>query len=227
MKCIWVYAWIIGAALNAEAGFELAKGVYSHEALAEALTEAKTKNKPLAFLYSNTNSTCGLCAHASKLSMEEFRRQTVMVYVPHESLQRLPQAVQTAMNSEKAGPFIPKTVITDATADKVLTIVPYARSPEYDALLNRAEREMKKALADLSGVPAPGMLPRAQMPVVSAPPSELRLWRSAAGAEVEARLLRQTGALVVLEKADGKQVSIRLNELSEADRALLSAAPTR
>lgn len=223
MKRVWVFVLWCCAVISAEAGFELAKGVYAFDAYAEAQADAKAKNKPLTFLYSNTNSTCGLCAHASKLSMEEFRRQTVMVYVPPGAVQQLPESVQAAMNSEKAGRFIPKTVVTDPAAEKVLAIVPYAASPEYDQLLKRGEREMKKAWASVVAPPAP--VARSTTPGASTAPAELRVWRSAAGAEVEARLVRLSGNLVVLEKADGKQISIQLHELSAADRAALSGAP--
>ncbi len=53
--------------------------------------------------------------------------------------------------------------------------------------------------------------------VVAAEP-ELRTWTSQSGAKVEAKLIEQKGDDVVLEKADGKQLAIRLDKLSEQDQ---------
>jgi hypothetical protein len=54
-----------------------------------------------------------------------------------------------------------------------------------------------------------------------------RSWKSSAGTAIEARLISASATEVVLEKRDGRQVTVKLTQLSAEDRAFLSknAAP--
>lgn len=215
--------------LVSEAGFALAKGVYRFDDFAVAQAKAQAENKPLTFLISDESTSCGLCTHASKLAMEEFRKKTVMVYVPPGSLNALPLKAKMALLSERAGRYIPITIITDPAVEEVLAIIPFARSPEYDQLLNRADRDVSRRWAERTAskpinpaaAPAPAAAPSA--PVA---PREIRTWTSTSGAEVEARFVRQEGEWVFLEKADLTPLRIRVGDLSPADREWLAAQRT-
>lgn len=119
----------------APGGFDLAQGVRTMAQLDEAVAQAAKEEKPLAFLYSDRSSRCGLCRTASVAVMREFRSRTVMVYVgPHE-LTGLNPLLQTAFRSEEAGDYLPMTVIADPEMDEILGIIP--------ALFEERERRHK------------------------------------------------------------------------------------
>lgn len=52
----------------------------------------------------------------------------------------------------------------------------------------------------------------------------MRTWTSTSGSRVEAQFVRQTGYIVVLRNAEGKEFRIQLNNLSDTDRAYIKQA---
>lgn len=65
------------------------------------------------------------------------------------------------------------------------------------------------------------------MPATAEEEAPWRSWKSSAGTAIEARLISSNATEVVLEKRDGKQITVKLPQLSAEDRAFLSknAAP--
>jgi hypothetical protein len=48
--------------------------------------------------------------------------------------------------------------------------------------------------------------------------AEMRKWTSHTGSTMEAEYVRSVGGVVVLKKADGKTLSVRIEHLSKSDR---------
>lgn len=125
-----------------EAAFSLPPYVYKADRLAEAQEAAGKLNKPIIFLYSDKQTTCPLCTDASNDVLYKFKDMGIIVYC--EEKKSLPSLVQDAMNSPEAGKYIPITVITNPSVQKVIYILPYierAQRPPYlqkteDAILN-------------------------------------------------------------------------------------------
>jgi hypothetical protein len=225
MRSFCLVATLLLAA-PAWAGFEFGKQVYRMDRLDAALAEARTKGEAVTFIYTTESTTCGLCQHASLTAADQFRKQGVVVYARSaEDFQALPALVKTALKSPEAGKFIPKTIVVNPEVSEVLAVVPYARGSEFDDKVKEARRSIrayfKESPRGSTVVPPSTPAPPA---ATTSLPGALRVWRSASGAELEARLLRVTGYTVVLEKPDGNQVRIDLNKLSEADQQYVRGA---
>lgn len=146
----------ITLALGAQAGFKVPKDVHRGDALKTALTEAKAGNKPVTILYSDEKSTCSLCSNASEEVLKDLKQKTVLVYVEHADWKSLPRPVQEAINAAELGKFIPKTVVMDSDAAKVIAYVPYSRDPQT---LNKSLKEARKQIETAYGKPRRGPAP--------------------------------------------------------------------
>jgi len=208
------------------AGFEMPRSVYRMNEFDAAKEEAKAKNKPITFIYTREDSSCGLCKAASLGAADRLKSKSVVVYANSpEDWSSLPSIVQTALKSEASGKFIPKTVVVDAALSQTLAIVPYARGSEFDENLNDARSTISKAFQ--AGVNKPTALPPAPSSFnnVAAPeakPLEHRVWRSASGTEIRAALVKQTGGFVELQKEDGGRVKIKPMQLSAEDQEYIA-----
>ena len=107
--------------------------------LTEAKKESKEKNKPLAFVYTDKNSTCGLCVRATDIIIDELDSPTVLVYL--ESKAKAPKQVSAALS--KKGQYIPKVVVFDTELQKEIGLVIY-EDIEEDG--DKALRPLKKEI---------------------------------------------------------------------------------
>jgi len=114
--------------LALSAAFELERGVYAISELKEAQKEAREKGKAISFLYSNTETTCGLCDRASLVIMDEMNGDTVMVYT--RSASDAPKIVFEAFRSPESGKYIPKFAAFDAELTRLLGVVSYMKIKE-------------------------------------------------------------------------------------------------
>lgn len=112
------------------ASFTMPRLVYRMGQLNEAKEMARDKDIPITFIYTDESTNCGLCTAASLDVVEELKDCTVIIYVNSEHDQdwdQTPNVVRRAINSPKAGKFIPIAVIVDPDIKKVYYIVPYVR----------------------------------------------------------------------------------------------------
>lgn len=103
------------------AGFELDDDLFHNKALDKAKKQAKEEKKPIAFLYTDKDSNCPKCIHASKIMMNELKDDTVMVYAPTEKT--IPPKVKKLLSSR--GKYIPKLAVADWTCENTLGMVTY------------------------------------------------------------------------------------------------------
>ncbi len=122
------------------AGIKIPSKVFDLETLEEAKTEAAAKGKPIAFLYTDKDSTCPLCNAASMTMMKELGNKTVMIYV--RSANGLPLPVMKAL---EPGKFIPKIAVMDAKLEKSLGMVTY-EAVKADS--RKAFRDVEKAIKE-------------------------------------------------------------------------------
>jgi dienelactone hydrolase len=54
--------------------------------------------------------------------------------------------------------------------------------------------------------------------------SEWRVWKSSSGSKIEAKLISKTPAEIIVERRDGKQLTVKLSQLSPEDQAFLTSA---
>ena len=128
----------------AMAGFTLKSGVYRMDQLDDAKAEALSSGKPVAFLYSDKNTTCPLCAGASKNAMETLASSCVIVYAEKADWAKMPKPVRTAINAPEAGKYIPTVVVMSPNVKEVIVIVPYAQGQEYKRLLYAAKEKISR-----------------------------------------------------------------------------------
>jgi hypothetical protein len=194
--------------------------------LEAAVAEAKAEGKPLAFLYTDEDTTCPKCEASSLALIDSLHKRTVMLYVAAEEKDwsKVPKAVREGMRKPESGNFIPKTVVVDPGLTNLIAVIPYALGDEQDRLLKDARKKIAAATA--KGKEHEAVAPKS----LQAPPKpsaavirpdanrEMRTWKAQSGAEVKAALVQEDGLYVVLEKEDGAKVKIALSSLSKADQ---------
>ena len=134
------------ACTHAYAGFQFPGIVWNHDKLEEAQAQARSKNKPLAFIYTRRSSSCGLNKAASLDAYEYLKGTSVIVYADCDKARKvLPKAVTEALSSPAAGKYIPKVVIVDCEMSKVISTIPYTRDR---SARKRAFREAAKKIEE-------------------------------------------------------------------------------
>lgn len=130
---------------HAWAEVKLPKGTFTADRLEEALKAAKDQKKPVAYLYTNTATTCPLAAGASEGFLEAVGRRCVLVYLPVKGGKDsgVSDDVKTAL---KKGKFYPKLVLSaaDGTQAQCFTY------ESYQADSRKAGREIKRQITALS-----------------------------------------------------------------------------
>lgn len=214
-----VVVLILAVATRVQAAFKMPKSAYRMEALEEAKAEALEKRRPITFIYTTENTSCGLCAYSSKAAADTLRTKSVVVYANSDKdWAQLPGIVRAALSAPEAGRFIPKTVILDPEMTKVIATVPYARGQEQDKLLKQAKKDLAAAMPKRSSL---ALAPPKRVVTVTLPVDEnreMRTWHSKSGAEVTASLLKEAPRYLVLKKEDGGQLQIAAYKLSDADQ---------
>ena len=114
---------------QAWADVKLPKGSFTTDRLEEALKTAREQKKPVAYLYTNTATTCPLASGASEGFLEAVGRRCVLVYLP-----------------VKQGKYYPKLVLTDTDGGRAQCFTYEA----YKADSKKTSREIKKQIIALS-----------------------------------------------------------------------------
>ncbi len=208
------------AQLLVHAGIKIDSKVYRMDKLDEARTKAVAEGKPVAFLYTDANSSCPKCNVSAYNTMNELKSRTIMVYVDTEKkeLLLLPKQVQEALRAPALGKYIPKTVIFKPELDAVIMNIPYALGEEQSKLLKEAKKLIKESTPRAGNTLTPlkpaaqdaGEEPRLEK-------GEQRTWRSKTGGEIKASLVKDAGAYLILQSEDGKEIRVFRNKLSQAD----------
>ena len=138
-----LFALLIATPSMALAGLKLPSRIYVEADLEKAKTEAASKGKPLAILYTDKDSTCPLCNNASATMIKELGSKTIMVYAP--DINSLPKPVKEALS---AGKYIPKIAVFDDKLENTLGTVTYEAVKENARTafrsVDKAIREYKK-----------------------------------------------------------------------------------
>lgn len=133
---------VISAIASAETDFP--RGSFEMADLEKAKALATTEKKDLAFIYTDKFTTCGLCQNAAEAYIDAVKSKAVIVYVDSKATKiwwpKLPKPVREALTP---GEFIPKIVVTDATASTVSASLTYEA---YKADDSKAIRGLKKAM---------------------------------------------------------------------------------
>ena len=112
------------------ASFTLPGMVYRADQMSTAINDAKDKNIPILYLWSDENTTCGLCTAASIDIIEEFKNSAVIVYISSKDdsdWEKTPNIVKKSIVSPQAGKYIPKAIVMNSDNKKVYAIIPYER----------------------------------------------------------------------------------------------------
>ena len=112
------------------ASFTIPYNVYRINTLAEAAEKARSGNMPVAFVYSDANTTCRLATAASEDAMEILKEKIIVVYVSKEDWKQIPEIVRKAIKSSAAGNYIPKTIVVSPDMRTVVSTIPYIRDRE-------------------------------------------------------------------------------------------------
>ncbi|MDT8389663.1 MAG: hypothetical protein RRC34_04040 [Lentisphaeria bacterium] len=145
----WVLILTALTCSHALAGINLPRDTFETSELDKAKAEARAKNRPIAFLYTDKNSTCPLCDGVGRTMIDELGRGTVLVYVP--KMGDVPENVAATLASR--GKFIPKVAIFDPDVEKSIGLVTYEDVKEKGS---GAFKDLKKAMREAKKVVAAG-----------------------------------------------------------------------
>ncbi len=144
MKMIHSLALSLIFTIAASADTEFPRKSFVMADFEKAKAAATAENKPLALIYTDKVTTCGLCQGAAAEFIDAVKSKTVVVYLDSETSKtwwsKVSDPVQKAL---KVGKFIPKVVVTDATGEKVTASLTYEA---YKKDEREAIRGLKKAL---------------------------------------------------------------------------------
>jgi len=102
-------------------GLKLPSNSFEISEIDAAKEKANAKGYPIAFLYTNKESTCPLCNGASELIIKELKSSTILVYVRNKN--DMPKNVAKTLS--KRGKFIPKVAVYDSAIEEELGLVIY------------------------------------------------------------------------------------------------------
>lgn len=135
-------ALLVLTACSAFAEIKFPPNSFTIEELAEAQKSAEAKGRPIAFVYTNKNTTCGLCSGATETIIGNLKMSAVLVYVENKG--SAPSKVAAAL--EERGKYIPKVVVFDATLANNLGLVTYEEiKAEGERPLRKLKSDMRKA----------------------------------------------------------------------------------
>jgi len=102
-------------------GFKLPSNSFEISEIDAAKTKAEEKGYPIAFLYTDKESTCPLCNGASALIIKELKSSTILIYVNNKK--DMPKNVSKTLS--KRGKYIPKVAIYNSSIKEELGLVTY------------------------------------------------------------------------------------------------------
>ncbi len=208
--------------LSVNAGPGFGKSVMRMNELEQAQQEARSKGKAMTFLYTEENSTCPLCEKANWEVVNGMKARTVVVYMANgKEFTLAPAIVQQGLLSDRAGKYIPQTVVVDPEYKEIIAIIPYDTSAaEMKASVSRAKKSISKFFADRETGNPPASLSGDSPPAV-------RTWTSQSGATIEAMFVKCVLDVVYLETEDGRTIQIPINKLSPEDQTNARRAGAR
>jgi len=140
MKLLLSLLLLTGVTAMAEIRFPSSS--FTIQELAEAQKSAEAKGRPIAFVYTDKNTTCGLCSGATDLIIDNLKMSAVLVYLSNKA--DAPPQVAAAL--EERGKFIPKVVIFDAALQNNLGLVTYEEiKTDGERPLRELKSQMRKA----------------------------------------------------------------------------------
>jgi hypothetical protein len=120
-KLLFVACAVLLVQGTVQAGFKMPSAVFELSELEAAQKKAREKRKPIAVIFTDHTSSCGLCSSASKTIIDELDSKTIMVYLPSK-LKKHPDFAKKAF---KRGKYIPKVAVFDVELTKILGEVVY------------------------------------------------------------------------------------------------------
>lgn len=134
---------LLAAFPHSRADVRLPKSAFTPDRMEEALKTAQEQKKPVAYLYTNTATTCPLAAGVTE-GFEAVGKRCVLVYLPvKEGKSAVAAPVKEAL---KKGKFYPKLVLTasDGSGAQCFTY------EAYQADSKKAAREIKRQIIALA-----------------------------------------------------------------------------
>jgi len=129
-------------AISAMAEIRFPSGSFTIQELAEAQKSAEAKGRPIAFVYTDKNTTCGLCSGATETIIDNLKMSAVIVYISNKA----DAPAQVAAALEERGKFIPKVVVFDAKLQNNFGLVTYEEiKADGEKPLRDLKSQMRKA----------------------------------------------------------------------------------
>jgi len=122
------------------AKFSIPSYVYTVDQLDSARSIAENSETPIAFVYTNKNTDCGLATAASKDLFQGLKKYCMVVYAEQKDWGKLPRVVQRSIELPESGQYIPKTIIVDSSCNKMICVIPYAKPAQRQQLIKQAQK---------------------------------------------------------------------------------------
>jgi hypothetical protein len=150
-------------AFTAFADVNLPKSVHRMDEFDEARTEAQKEGKPITIIFSNEKSDCPYCNRATAMAISDLKQKSVVMFVDISERGKLTPAAQQAVNAKELGGSIPKTVVMDGGASKVIAYIPFSREAnEFNKSLKEAKEKIEAEYGKPKKHVGPAPLPAAK-----------------------------------------------------------------
>lgn len=127
----------------AHADSKLPRGTFGFKDLEKAKVEAAAKSKPIAFVFSDKDTTCPICQDATSELIDMVKSKAVVVFVnapdTNAGSTEIPEAARKGLMQ---GTVMPKIALTDSGVTKLIASTNYETYSKDE----KAMREFKKAL---------------------------------------------------------------------------------
>ncbi len=137
---------LLAAFPQSRADVRLPKSAFTLDRMEEALKTAQEQKKPVAYLYTNTATTCPLAAGASEGFLEAVGKRCVLVYLPVKGGKKSAQVSAAVKAALQKGKFYPKLVLTSSDGSGAQCFTYEA----YQADSRKAAREIRKQITVLT-----------------------------------------------------------------------------
>lgn len=214
MKLLVLLPLLFLAIATCYGGIKLPRGTYAIDELDAAKQQAAEDGEPIAFLYTNKDSTCGLCNRAATMIIDELKSSTVLVYT--DSKQQSPGIVSKALSER--GKYIPKVAVFDSSIEEQLGLVIYEEIKQdgddaFDDLKKRI-RAYKKAAH-----PKKREVSRFEATKSYAE----RTWTNESGASFKGSFVSATDDTVTIRRSsDKREFTVQQSILSDADQTYIN-----
>lgn len=230
MKLFVIFFILVSASLQLHADFKMPRGAFTWSELNEAKVQAAEDGKPIAVLYSDSETSCPKCVATTDLIFQKTRfKYTLVVCDKSKGEQVTGNLMKHEMrNRNKNGNTYPFLTVTDSSTKHYLGGITYSNlSGDGQRAMRNLRKEVEKNLEEVSGNSSPTKTEKEITSVTAQSACEvggLETWTATNGRTIRAELVSSTPSKVILRMENGKEHTLPMSRLDEESQKRAKSA---